>query len=342
MLGLAPLPRTLRAALRDVTHAKLEVRRSALADLVRHARAGEAEACAALTRVLGADTAAELRAEAALGLADADVRSAVDALVKAAETDSVVRVRQLALLAVGELADASHPSAARALEKAWRDGEAAVRFQALLGLHQLGLPEAEAAIVEGTVDPDAEIRRLSYRIAEAHFGAVGALPELVRARARQSLDDANAGVRAAAALCLGHFGERSAEGILVALAAGAHPGAALEDEQQAMHLVGELSLGAAAAALSRRAFGWLRRDPLAFEARVALARLGDARAASSILDELSALSFRKRTLAAAAAGRARLEAARPALLALAERPDRAEAAVVREALDRLDGRLPKV
>jgi len=341
MLGLAPLPRTLRAALRDVTHDKLEVRRSALADLVRHAREGETEAADALARVLEGDAAPELRAEAALGLADADVRSAVDALVRAAENDPAVRVRQLALLALGELSDAAHEGAIRALTKARHDAEAAVRFQALLGLHQLGLEEADAAIVEGTVDPDAEIRRLSYRIAESHFGAAGTLPALVRARARAALDDAHSGVRAAAALCLGHFGDRSGEAILVALAAGTHPGATLEDEQQAIFLVGELALGAASAALARRAFGWFRRDPLAFEARVALARLGDARAAASILDGLRARSYRKRTLAAAAAGRARLEAARPALLALAEQPDRAEPAVVRDALDRLDGRAPK-
>jgi HEAT repeat protein len=74
-------------------------------------------------------------------------------------------------------------------------------------------------------------------------------------------------------------------------------------------------LSEARPALSRRAFGFfgLFRDPLAWHARVALARLGDEQAKAAILRGLSAFTRDARTIAVAAAGRARLGEARTIL-----------------------------
>jgi hypothetical protein len=105
MFGLPPLPRTLEAALRDAEHREARVRLSALADLVRLAQTSERErATLALIAMLRSDAHAEIRAEAAIGLADAAATGARAALVAALD-DPMLRVRQLALLALGELAD---------------------------------------------------------------------------------------------------------------------------------------------------------------------------------------------------------------------------------------------
>src|SRR6185369_7599740 len=88
-----------------------------------------------------------------------------------------------------------------------------------------------------------------------------------------------------------------------------------EDEAAAVELCGELGVSAAVPGLERRAFGLARiaRETFAWQARVALARLGHARAKKEILGDLAAWSLHRRTLAVAAAGRARLVEARSIL-----------------------------
>ena len=337
MLGLAPLPRNLAAALRDARHEKPPVRSSALADLVRHARNGEIEAANELLRLLEREPLDDLRARAALGLADADVRSARDALLAAAENDASPGVRQFAILALGELAEPGDSGVARVLTEAVRSPEAPIRFQALLSLHQLKSEGAPAAILDAMTDRDPEIRRLSFRLAEAEFIDTG-LPELARARARAALDGAEPGVKAAAALALAQFGDTSGEDTLVELIAGRPRGVSFEDQQAAIERAGELGLQKAAVLLERRAFGGLlMRDLLAHDALLALSRLGNQRARAAIVRELSGFGFRRRTQAAEAAGRARLHEARPALEALARNPRRAAPETVRRALELLDG-----
>lgn len=331
MFAPLPLPRKLGAALRDAAHEKPAVRLSALADLTRHARNGEAAAAAALGSALS-DRSEDVRAQAALGLADAGVQAEIPSLIQAATEDVSARVRQMALLALGELASPEHREAIDALLAAQRADVAAERFQALLGLHQLGSARAQQAIIEGTVDPDAEVRRLSFRIAEAEW-ADRELPELVHARARAALSDAREGVRAAAALLLGHFGDPSGKHWLLELVAGRVPGASVEDQQAAIELSGALELSEAMPLLERRAHSLFGRDPLGFHARVALARLGNERAIAAILRGLEAWTFDARTMAVAAAGRAGLVQARARIVALGARVD-AEAA--REALSLLD------
>jgi HEAT repeat protein len=336
MFGLGPLPRTLAAALRDAHHEKADVRLSALRDLARHAQAGEQQARAALAQALTADPSDDIRGRAAVGLADCDARSEIDSLLASAANDHSTRVRQLSVLALGELALRTDQRVSTLLDRLRRDPEAAVRFQSLLALHQLAHAGAEAAIVEAMADPDPEVCRLAYRLCEAQFAA-GELPVLARERARAALEAPEPGVRIAAALALARFGDASGQALLIAAVAGRQPGATFEDQQAAIDVVARLSLREATPWLERRAFGFFARDGLSFDARIALARLGHPRAENEILRGLAGLSFRARTLAAEAAGRARLQSARPALEALLAAAGRADSEVVARALQRLDG-----
>jgi HEAT repeat protein len=334
MFELGLLPRSLAAALRDLGNPKPDVRLSALGDLKRYARAGEQPAASALLDALK-DADEGVRAAAALALADANVGFAVTRLLELAEADVSSRVRQMALLGLGELGSQDHVAVLDALEAALSAEAAAERFQALLALHQLDPERAERGVVEGTVDPDAEVRRLSFRIAEAHWSE-RTLPELVSARAKAALTEANGRVRAAAALLLAHFGDASGEAALLELLAGKVPDAGPDDEQAAIEAAAELGIRAAIPSLERRAFAWFARDSQAYHARIALARLGDARARAMILRGLEAWTFGARTLSVAAVGKARLVEARRRLETFLSRPDRADPSTVREALAELD------
>jgi HEAT repeat protein len=335
MFALSPLPRKLEAALRDFASPKLELRRDALKDLVRHARSGEAAAARALMDALR-DPLEEIRADAALGLANAERRESAEALARLALEDSSARARQMALLALGELGDGRSALVLAALERARTSELAAERFQALLAGHQLGTPDAARAIVDGMLDSDGEVRRLALRVARAHFAAARSLPDTARKRARAALEDSAPEVRAAAALTLAEFGDMTGKSILLALVGGRGGPASAEDEQAAMELSAELGLEEARPLLARRAFARFFRDPLAYDARIALARLGDERARAILLAGLDAWTRDARTLAVAAIGRARLHEARARIQALEDRPERVDPAAVREALALLD------
>ncbi|HEX3851090.1 MAG TPA: HEAT repeat domain-containing protein, partial [Polyangiaceae bacterium] len=105
MFGLRSLPRTLEAALRDMRHAKNETRLSALGDLVRLSETSDrARALSALCEVMDSDAELHVRAAAALALGDADAKESREALLAAARTGPV-QVREMALAALGEIAD---------------------------------------------------------------------------------------------------------------------------------------------------------------------------------------------------------------------------------------------
>src|SRR5689334_18307421 len=100
MYAWSPLPRSLAATFRDAQSPKSRVRLSAVADLVRWAEGEDRERCIdALANLLGSDPDSEVRAAAALGLADALAERALGALIAAAERGEP-RVRQMALVAI--------------------------------------------------------------------------------------------------------------------------------------------------------------------------------------------------------------------------------------------------
>jgi hypothetical protein len=154
-------------------------------------------------------------------------------------------------------------------------------------------------------------------------------------RARELLGHPSGMVRIAAAILLARAGEHVAGDILVKVASGELKTDDGEDEAAAVELCGELRLEAAKSGLERRAFGGtlgLLRDRFAWNARVALARMGHERATSEILRELGAWDRDRRTLAVAAAGRARILEARSLIEAMRGDNARADAGAVTEAL----------
>jgi len=199
------------------------------------------------------------------------------------------------------------------LEEACSDAAPELRFQALIAQNRLARPALLARLVDASRDLDPEVRQIAFRLAEEQVLADGvALPEPLRQRARAALRDDAPSVRLAAAILLARVGDACGADVIRAVVERKDRVASLEDEQAAIELSGELQISDARPALSRRAFGFfgLFRDPLAWHARVALARLGDEQAKAAILRGLSALTRDARTIAVAAAGRARLREAR--------------------------------
>jgi len=337
MFGLSSLTRTLDAALRDLRHPKSDTRLSALRDLVRLSSTQQrAQAVSALCEVLKSDSEPYVSASAALALSDAEAVEAIPELLLVAEQGHVV-VREMALAALGELCEPGAPEILEICARARRDAAPSLRFQALIAENRLARSALLAGLVDATRDTDAEVRQIAYRLAEEHVTADGAeLPEPLKQRARAALRDDAPHVRLAAAILLARVGEACGASIISSVVRREVRVPSLEDEQAAIELAGELMLDDTRAALSRRAFGFfgLSRDPLSWHARVALARLGDEQAKTAILRGLRAFTRDARTIAVAAAGRARLREARSILHGMT--PAHADPETVAEALAELE------
>lgn len=335
MFRAPALPRTLEAALRDVSSAKPAVRADALRELCNYGGERREQVIRALEGALRDDAAPPVRSAAALGLADLEAREALPTLLVAVEDDDP-HVRQMAITALGELAD---PRATERLRRALADARPEVRFQAVIAFPRVCVSRADAveALVRMTHDADPLVCQIALRMAEELAAAEGEVDAAVLARARALVVDGPASVRAAAAVILARGGDESAVGhdVLVRVVACELETTDGEDEAAAIELCGELGLQAARAALERRAFGGvvgLFRDRFAWHARVALARMGHVRATQAILRELGGWSREGRTLAVAAAGKARLVEARALISAMRGDAGRADPDAVEEAL----------
>jgi HEAT repeat protein len=340
MYGWSPLPRTLAAALRDVVHSESRVRLSAVADLERLTGGeGRDAAVEALMAALAGDRDHEVRSAAALALADARAEQAVDVLLRAAENDEP-RVRQLALVAVGELASPGHAEALRVVRLALVEAAPALRFQALLAAsHLMSEDELLGVLLEARSDGEQRVRYLTCRLLE-QLAPEGASDETAGrvARALEGLfEDEDSEVRLSASVALAQRGSTVARQRLVEALNRDTP-MQPEDEQAAIGLCAELELHAAAPGLRRRAWGrWYQAgSPFVFQARVALARLGDERARRAILEGLSSWSRPVRTRSAVAAGLAGLQEARARLQAMQRDERQADSYSVAEALRALD------
>jgi HEAT repeat protein len=290
----------------------------------------------ALERALASDAMPGLRAEAAMALADAEAVESVGALASALG-DAEPRVRQMAMLAFGELAtpgDAGHVERARALLGA---SDAPVRFQALIAYVRLCPEGAERAFVPALADDDEEVRAMALRLMDTRY-AEEAAPAHLLGRARALLGDAASVVRAVAALFLAPRGDDAAEDVLVGIIDGRVPTANGADLVAAIEIAASERLESARDGLRFRAFGAFgpRSNPTAWHALVALATLGDERARAAILRGLSGWTRHARTMSAFAAGRAGLVEARARIDSLRGRPSRADQDVVNEALAALD------
>jgi HEAT repeat protein len=336
MLGLPPLPRTLDAALRDIEHERQHVRLSALRDLVRLARSqARLGAIQALGRALLRDASAEIRTEAAMGLADCEATEASAELLAALE-DAHVRVRQMAVLALGEVAAPGDAEVVEALRVLLGHEEPSLRFQALIAFEAIAGKEADRALVRASDDDDDEVRAMAFRLSDRRFENEPPPAELLD-RARSALG-AQSAASATAALFLAAHADRSADAVLLGVLEGKVPAGTNADLQAVMETVADLGLEAARPALARRAFSvfGVRPDALGWQACIALARLGDERARRAILRGLSAWTRDGRTLAVVAAGRAGILAARETIQGYRGDPSRADPEAVEEALSELE------
>lgn len=335
MLGLPPLPRTLDAALRDVSSKKPEVRADAIRDLMRHASADRGPVLRALEGALR-DVDPRVRAVAATALSDVGAKEALPNLLVLVEDDDA-HVRQMAIAALGEIGD---PRATERLRRALSDARPEVRFQAVMAFPRVVArkEEARSAIFEAMADKDALVVHIAIRMAE-EIAEEDAADEDVLVRAKELLAHEAAPVRIAAAILLARTGDDAGRDVIAKVAAGELRTDEGEDEAAAIELAGELGLEKAERGLTRRAFGGLLglgRDRFRWHARTALARMGNERAIQEIVADLSSRDSERRVLAVAAAGRAKVDAARAPLRAMRDAPDKADPHAVEEALRAID------
>jgi HEAT repeat protein len=332
-------PRSFEAALRDIDSGDAAVRSSAASDLARHADDHREPVVAALTRAMG-DASADVRAAAALALADAGAREATEVLDKALD-DGDARVRQHALAALGELGDERLLArVARALDAS----DAPERFQAVMAHTRLCRDHERAVdvLLDAMGDDDALVVHIALRMAEelgpgeSEHGPVDAR---IVERAAAMLEHPETVVKVAAAVVLGRAGRSDGAAILIAVAKREVVTSEADDEAEAIELCGLLGLDGSVDALMLRAFGGLlTTDPFAWQARVALAALKHPRGIRWVLDELRSWNRERRTLAVAAAGRAGVAEARAELVAMQGDATRATPEAVEQALRALDGR----
>jgi hypothetical protein len=347
MFSLSPLPRSLEASFRDLESDRASTRTAAIRDLVRHAVDADpvrVRAIASLERVLRGDRSADVRGDAAVALADLRAHEALATLLVAVEDDDG-HVRQMALAALGEIGD---PRAAARLERALADARPEVRYQAIIAFARIARddpPSVAAALARALDDEDEAIRYIALRMAEEHgLGGEPLHDTRIEARAEHLVDAADDAVAVVAGLYLACLGRPRGRAMVMDVVAERRSTPELEDEQACVELAGQLELRDAIPDLERRVWGrrrvlrtvvsWGAGDPssCAWHARIALARLGHARARAEILADLGSWRRDTREAAVVAAGRARIGEARPTLESLGGSVD---AALVREALVRL-------
>jgi hypothetical protein len=209
-----------------------------------------------------------------------------------------------------------------------------VRYQAIIAFARiadaragqgLDASEVDDALFEAASDGDDAIAHIALRVAEERLDG-GRAPDgrlLARARALVDLETSKASPHVAlvAAILLAKSGEERGHDLVLRIVRGERirgHSPEKEDERAAVELAGELGLKAAVPHLEKRTWGVARfvRDTCPFHARIALARMGHARARAEILSELA--STRREVLSGAvvSAGRARMAEAREAIAKL--------------------------
>jgi HEAT repeat protein len=303
--------------------------------------ATRARAVPALERALKGDDDPRVRAAAAVALADVAAREALPSLLVAVEDDDA-HVRQMALTALGEIGDAR---AAQRLERALRDERPEVRYQAVIAYARVAAADASAvaaALTHALGDGDPAVRYIAMRVAEEHRTEGHALrDDGLTSRAERLLRSSDPAVSVVAALYLARHANPDARAVVVDVIADRRRTPELEDEQACIELAGRLDLRDAIPSLEKRVWGARRavRSVLswgagagsrcAWHARIALARMGHARARAEILVDLGSWRRGTREAAVVAAGRARLAEAREVMQGLAGSVD---AALLDEAL----------
>jgi HEAT repeat protein len=340
--GPSELPRSLAAALRDIESPKVHVRRSAARELGLHV--GSSATREVVQRLLAAaadDPDTEVRVQALLALADGGATDSAGSIARLA-TSAEPRVRQMALLALAELAEPGHPEALQAAHAATVSPLPALRYQGLVALRHLAQLHAIPTLASALSDSDAEVRWVALRLLDELSSDEPARGDPVPSWGVKLVDtvratglDANERVATAARLLLAGWGDAAALQQLARLLEARRVIPNRDDELAAIRLVARWGVREAQAALTRRAWPLFFDTPLAFEARVALAALGDARARQSILSDLQSGVAARCARAIEPVGRLRLVSGRSRLTQLLAKPDGLDADAIRLALQRL-------
>lgn len=302
-----PLPRTLEACLRDLAEKSPLVRRSAIEDLRRFVHPQQADSITKALLASLSDTDALVRMHAAYALGDAQVSGALASLLVAID-DSHSLVRQAAIDAVGMLKD---PRATGRLLRATRDERPDTRFQAIIAIGRVSPTDAVEVILRAMTDSDAKVRYIAVRVAEEISSlAPGRMqvPNAIASKLPRWLEDEDSRVRLAVAILLARTGDLSGRQQLVDAIEGRMVVLEADDEVAAIELAGQHRLEEAIKPLERRAFGFSRWfvERLSWSSRVALARMGHAKAIASIVRDLDSWSQAKRNAAVLAAAEAQL------------------------------------
>jgi len=333
---IAPLPRTLEAARRDLSSPKAHVRADAAHDLGQQGRT--ADAPARIELLLGAlsDPAPLVRRRAAVSLADLGAEEALPLLV-ALFADADLRVRQMAVLAVGELAQGGDREVEGRLLGLTRAGDPSIRYQALAALGGLVGRGVRSEILAAALDSDAEVRELCIRLAAEHLVEAGQVAPEVKVLFEQGARDPVARVALAAEIEALELGLDVGVARILDLLAGRLRGSEAADERRAIFLCARRGIEQAVPILTKRAFGWFgfSLDPYRWPVRGALARLGEPRAARAIGRSIEHGRWLARTLAVEAAGEAGLDQFRDSLVALRGRLELVDQDVLEQALSAL-------
>lgn len=325
MFGVAALPRTLDAARRDATHARRHVRLSVVKDLglmLQRASDDQDDVAQQAEEVLAGmalrDAEFLVRGAAAVALADRPSERGLETLLMVAKDDHPYVV-EMALVGLRDVAPQGHTGASRVVNYRSRDERAALRFQAVLASGRVLDDNAfEELVVRSLDDADAKVRYIACRVCDERFAET--LPKAVNAALEKRLDDGDVYVPIAAAFVVGPRGSVKAREILTRAVNHRVQLPAPEDEQTLIELIGELGLTEGVPGLRAHARGRFGLVPgrFAWQAQVALARLGDESAIARIESRLRHRNADVRIHAATAVGAAGLRQLRPLVAELGE------------------------
>lgn len=223
-----------------------------------------------------------VRGAAAVALADRPSERGLDALLIVAK-DEHPYVVEMALVGLRDVAPRGHLNASRVVTYRAKDERAALRFQAVLAAGRvLEDQDFEALVLRGLNDADAKVRYIACRVCDERF--VDVLPKAVNAALEARLDDSDVYVPVAAAFVVGPRGNVKAHEVLTRALNLRLRLPAPEDEQTLIELMGELGLAEGKPGLRAHARGRFGLVPgkFAWQAHVALARLGDEGAIAHI------------------------------------------------------------
>jgi HEAT repeat protein len=277
----------------------------------------------------------EVRCQALLTLSDLRASSATADVLELL-SDPELRVRQMAIVCLGEIAEKGDRDIANRLALLLRAGDAKLRYQALLAYCQLSPGAAEADILRALADPDPEVRELSVRLIDEILVPVGgSLDEATTRALKQACLDGERRVRTVAQLLCAQLSVAAERSEIYLVVRGKCRVREPRDEQTAIELAGHLGLVDLQEDLRRRAFGVLgiSFDPFRWVALGALVELGDEKAFARVTAALNSRRYMERTMAAQAIGQARAFAFAETLERFVGKEDLLDQDVLKTAID---------